>query len=322
MPASGRPGDETAATQVLALPVSERRVLAALAIVGRGSLSAAELSDLTELDEVRPLIDDLEQRGLIRSDERKRYSAVGRVGEEIRKTDDALATGQQLFQYLTTLARGGALTPERLAEDAQAILGLTEWTAEVEQWATLLELVKTLQSCFAIANRVDEWLTLLKRGRTAARALGDRQSEIWVLQQMATASTRAGNASAAHEYLRAADELQRGRAPARLEVEQEADTVADSGRFVVRDGGAPAWALWTIGLLIAAVAGLATAFFIPSGPTTQGTATVRVTIRHTVTHTVTGQGGTAVSTTVELSTTTVTETTTTTTTTTTVSTPG
>jgi hypothetical protein len=301
----GWPGEETAATRLLSLPRAERHVLAALAIVGRGNLSAAELSELTELDDVRPLIDDLERRGLITRDERQRYSVLGRVGEEIRKTDDALATGERLFQYLTTLAKGGALTPGRLAEDAEAILGLTEWAAESRQWAALLELVKTLQACFSIAQRVEEWITLLERARTAARTLGDRRSEVWALQQLATASAGAGNASAAQRYLHEADELQRGGRRTELRVEHAGEAAV--GR------GAPRWALWSVGLLAAAGAGMGAAFLIGSGNSTAArtktTVPVTVTVRGrtvTTSDTVTLPATTAVSTSVTLVTSTVT----------------
>src|SRR5262249_38509547 len=151
--------------------------------------------------------------------EAKRYSLLGHVGEEIRKTDDALATGDQLMGYLTTLAKGGALTPARLAEDAEAILGLSEWAAETRQWASLLGVVEPVQPWCGIAQRARKWMSLLERGRSAARVLGDQRSEVWILQQMATAATSAGNASAAHEYLRAADELQRSGTPTALRVE-------------------------------------------------------------------------------------------------------
>jgi hypothetical protein len=76
---------------------------------------------------------------------------------------------------MTTLAEGGQLTPERLVKDAEATLGLSEWAVESEQWAALLELVKTLQACFEIAHRVQQWLILLDRGRSAAQALCDRR---------------------------------------------------------------------------------------------------------------------------------------------------
>ena len=301
------PGDDSVVTKVMALPTAERHVLAAVAVVGRASLSESELADLVEIDDVQPLVADLERRGLIKGDERKRYSLLGRVGEEIRKTDDALATGDQLMQYISTLARAGTLTPARLADDAQAILGLSEWAAEHQQWTSLLEFVKTLQSCFAIANRIEEWLALLERGRGAARMLGDRQSEVWALQQMATAETRAGNVSAAHEYLRAADELQRGGTPTVLRVEQADEALADGGRVVV-GGGGPRWVLWVVGLVVAGAAGAGAAVLITDGNGNQGQATRTVQATKTVTTTVQGSGTpttlTVTTTTTELTTTT------------------
>jgi hypothetical protein len=202
-----RPGDEIPPTRITDLPEAERPVLAALAIVGRASLSADELQELVEVDDVAPLLDDLKQRGLIESEQKQRYSAAKRVGEDIRKTDDALSTGERLLQNMTTLARGGRLTPGRLLDDAEAILGLTEWAAEMERWERLLELVKTIQAGFELAHRVEELLTLLERGCSAARALGDWRSEVWMLQRLGAASASAGDHTTAQRYLREADEL-------------------------------------------------------------------------------------------------------------------
>lgn len=305
------PGDETAPTEILPGAAAERRILAALAIVGRASLSADELAALSETDEVRPVIDDLERRGLIKRDEQERYSATARVGQEIRKTDEALATGDRLLGYMTTLAKGGKLTPERLLEDAEAILGLSEWAGETGQWAALLELVKTLEACFSIAHRVDEWLTLLERGRSAARALGDRRSEIWVLQQMAAASASVGDTSAAQRYMREADELQRGPAPT-------ARRVASTEQTVAAGTGAASRAPWIIGLLIAGVVGIGAGYALGSGGTDNvGETTARVPVTVTLpgqtittSDTVTLPATTVISTTTEQTTTTVTATTT------------
>jgi hypothetical protein len=305
------PGDETAETEVLALSPPERQILAALAVVGRASLSAAELAELTETDRVEPLIDDLERRGLIKRDEQKRYSALGRAGEQIRKTDEALATGDRLLGYMTTLAKGGKLTPERLLEDAEAILGLSEWAGETGQWASLLELVKTLEACFSIAHRVDEWLTLLERGRSAARALGDRRSEIWALQQMAAASASVGDTSAAERYLREADELQRGPAPTARRVASTEQTVAAGTSAASRTP-------WIIGLLIAGVVGIGAGYALGSGGSDNvGETTARVPVTVTLpgqtittSDTVTLPATTVISTTTEQTTTTVTATTT------------
>jgi hypothetical protein len=253
---SGTGARPDATTQIAALPVAERRVLAALAIVGRASLSGDELAELAEVHDVTPLVADLERRGLIRRDEKKRYRALDRIGEEIRRTDTVLSTGERLLQYVTTLAKDGQLTPERLLDDAEAVLGLAEWAAECQQWERLLELVKTLQACFGIASRVEEWLTLLDRGHSAARALGDRQSEIWVLRQLAAALASTGDLPAAQQRLREADELQAGR-PLSL-------------RRVT---------LWTLGVIAFATAGGAAGYAIgDSNAGTGPTTTVPVTV--------------------------------------------
>jgi hypothetical protein len=270
-------GDESALTRIATLPPAERQVLAALAVVGRASLSGEELAELVEVKDVTPLIADLERQELIERDEKRRYSALGRIGEEIRKTDDALETGERLLQYMTTLAKDGRLTPGRLLDDAGAILGLTEWAADLQQWERLLELVKTLQACFGIASRVEEWRTLLERGRSAARALGDRLSEVWVLQQLAAASASAGDPSAERRFRREADELQRELqlAPG----QGKRDEGGAGGPQGTTDGPGPVAriALWALALVVAAAAGGATGYAIGNGngsPTTTRTVTI------------------------------------------------
>jgi hypothetical protein len=317
----GWPGEETAETRIMALSPAERRVLAALAVVGRASLSADELADLSEVQDVTPLVESLEGRGLIQQDERRRYSAVGRIGEQIRGTDEALASADRLVQYLTTLASGGRLTPERLAEDAGAILGLSEWAAEHREWATLLELVKTLQACFGIAHRVQEWLTLLERGRSAARALGDERSEVWALQQLATASASAGDTAAAQRYLREADELQRGRGAGTNRELQTEQTLASAGPAAAAGaGGGTNVALWIVALLLAGGLGVLVGYLVgnDNGHVGQTTAQVPVTVTAggttlTTSDTVTLPATTVVSTTTQVTTETTTVTTTVTT---------
>lgn len=290
--ADDRPGDEIPPTRIADLPEAERPVLAALAIVGRASLSADELKELAEVDDVAPLLDDLQRRGLIEGEQKQRYRAAERVGEEIRKTDDALSTGERLLQYMTTLAKGGQLTPERLLDDAEAVLGLSEWAAEMQRWERLLELVKTIQAAFEIAHRVEELLTLLERGRGAARALGDWRSEVWMLQRLGATSASAGDHTAAQRYLREADEL----------ITAECQPVVGNGNegtsitklmlcsiaaAAVAAGGAVGWA---IGNSSSANAGQATTHVIVTTVVDGHTVTVNKTVTlpiRTVTKTVT-----------------------------------
>ena len=314
----GWPSDDAEPTQVTALPAPERQILAAVAVIGRASLSRDELAAIVEVEDVGPLVADLERRGLIRSDEKKRYAAIGRIGEQVRGTDAALSTGDRVLKYMTTLATSGRLTPEQLVDDAEAILGLSEWAAETGQWEQLLELVKTLQACFAIAHRVEEWLALLHRGRAAAQALNDQQSEVWVLQQLATASASAGDAAASQRYVREADELQRRRRPTQWTARN--DEALSAGRGAIATGGAglPRIGLWILGLIIAAGAGVGAGYAIGNGNGSVGATTAPVSVTVTLpggtvrtSETVTLPATTVLSTTTELTTTTVTTTVTT-----------
>jgi hypothetical protein len=280
------PGDETAETQRLALPGAERQILAALAVVGGASLSADELTELAGVDDVIPLVEDLERRGLVRREERKRYSVHRRVGEQIRRSDEGLAAGDRLLRNFTTLARRGALTPQRAADDAQAFVGLSEWAAETRRWAGLLELVQALEASFGIAQHAQDWRTLLEHALVAARSLGDRPAEIWVLQQLATASAATGDIPTAQRYLREADELQRGpQQTMRREVTTEQPAAAAAGG----GGGVPTAVFWIAGIILALAAGVGLGFVLDNGGSNAGGTTAPVSVTLT-------RGGTTVTT--------------------------
>ena len=288
------PGDETAETQALGLSPAERQLLAALAVVGHATLSADELSDIGIVDDVIPLLEGLARRGLVRHADRRRYSVLGGVGAQLRRSNDALAGGDRLLGYFTTLARGGTLS----ADDVAAVLGLTEWAAEVGRFERLLELVKTAQACFEVGHRTDEWVTLVRRARTAARSTGDRQSEIWALEQLAAAAASTGNAQVAQQYLQEADELRYGPRP--VATRQVTETVVAPPPARSGGGGVPPWVLWGLGLVVALVAGVGLGFVLDSGGSSGSgtTAPVSVTLTRPGTTLTTGETVTLPATTV------------------------
>src|SRR5580765_8798558 len=87
------------------LNLPERRVLAALAVVGRATLSTDELAGVVDVADAQSAVDELRRRGLVQTDERERHSVLRTVGEQIRRTDEALSAAEQLRRYFETLAR-------------------------------------------------------------------------------------------------------------------------------------------------------------------------------------------------------------------------
>src|SRR5439155_101255 len=113
----------------------------------------------------------------------------------------------------------GKLTAARLEEDAEAILGVAAWGAEVQQWSRVLVFVKTVQASFALAEHVHQQRVLLELGRAAANRIGDRNSEIWCLQQLAHVADHVGDVAGAAEYRNAAAALipeERGNSTGRI----------------------------------------------------------------------------------------------------------
>jgi hypothetical protein len=269
-----RPTEISAPPRLASLPPAERTVLAALAVVGRASLSGEELAALVEVADATPLVEDLERRGLLRREGKRRYSLVGRIGADIRKLNETVETGERLIGYVETLARGGKLTAARLEEDAEAILGLAGWTAEVRRWETLLELVKTVQASFGLAHRVYEQRVLLELGRTAAANVGDRAAELFCLEQLERVAAELEDAAAGEEFAAAAKELRRG----------------------LRRGVASRTALRVLALVAVGAAGAAGGVY--AGRHGNGTATTvlsRVTVGRVSRVTVNGNGRTVVS---------------------------
>ena len=203
------PVEVTATTRIEALSAEARTVLAALAIVGRASLSTEDLAALVEVADVGRVIDELERRGLLRREHERRYSLLGRIGADVRKLNETIETADRLVGYIQTLAHGGKLTAARLEQDAEAILGIAAWGAEVRQWNTVLELVKTVQASFALAQRLHEQRVLLELGRAASRELGARTDEIRFLRELEQVADRTGDTAARLEYRTAADALVR-----------------------------------------------------------------------------------------------------------------
>jgi len=83
-------------TDVASLTPDERRVLAVLVAVGGAWVTAEQLASLSEIDDVGPVLVELERRGLVRKDARGRYAAAAGFGTRLDRKSTRLNSSHRL----------------------------------------------------------------------------------------------------------------------------------------------------------------------------------------------------------------------------------
>jgi hypothetical protein len=189
---TGTGGAEQLPESLQSLTESERRVLAVLAVVGEASLTAEEVAELAEVDEVRPVLDELRRRNLVRQEEDRDALAPG-LAAKLRRAWDLTDTTDRVLRQVFSIAQDGKLT----LDDLPAILGVSRWAAEAGRWSELLTLIRLTETVLDVKQRVEVWIQIVEQARTAARKLGDIEAEAWAENQLADAGRSIANAFAA-----------------------------------------------------------------------------------------------------------------------------
>lgn len=174
------------------LTEDERRVLAVLAVVGQASLSSGEVAVLAEVDDPRPVLAELQRRGLVRRKDDREALAAG-LGAKLRRASDLADTAERVLRQFISIAQDGKLT----LDDLPAILGISQWAAEAERWSALLRLVRLAETVLDVKQRVEIWIQIVEQARVAARKLGDPEAEAWAEDQLAAAGRTIASAAGA-----------------------------------------------------------------------------------------------------------------------------
>jgi len=177
---------EALTAQVLAsLSEPERRVLAALAALGDAPVHAEHLPDLTKLLNVAPFLQTLQTRGLVQAHS-PRYSLTGALAQAVQRAWDLTPLAERVLDYFTAWAEEQQQAPDRLLEEASAILRTLEWAAGAGRWAEVLRLGRALEGALTLGGRWSAWAQVLQWGLQAAQALSDRAAKAWALHQSGT----------------------------------------------------------------------------------------------------------------------------------------
>ena len=269
--------DAQLTVELRSLDADARLVLAVFAVVGRASLSVAELSELAGIADAGAAVADLERRGLVVREDGDRYAVAPVVQSRLKRLLASADVVDRVLRGFIDIAEDGRLT----IDDLDAVVELTRIAGETGRWAELLRLAEAAGTTLSATHRIEEWTEIVERRLEAARILGD------------------GDAA-----MRAEDELDR------IARSGRPSTVSSSSPGLQEDnsGRGLKTALAVLGALALGAAGVAVGYV--AGDRTGESDTATLTETESVTVTVTEEGGTVTvtETVVESATETVTET--------------
>jgi len=187
----------------------ERRVLFALSALGRVGIDVWHVSALAELPHVEPSLTGLVARGLVLISE-SQYRLADGVGDRLRRTGDPAPWVHRAITYFTAWAQRQRRNSESLLDVADALLRVQQHAIDTRRWAEALRLGRLLESTLVLGARWGAWEIVLERCLIAAKALGDRPAEAWVLHEMGTRAVCLGDDSNARRLLTQAATLRQG----------------------------------------------------------------------------------------------------------------
>jgi len=99
---------------------------------------------------------------------------------------DLTPWNERALAHFATWAEEQRHSTERVIEEADAILGVLQRSAQEGRWAGALRLGRVVEGPLAVRGHWGAWAETLERELEAARQLGDRAAEAWSLHQSGT----------------------------------------------------------------------------------------------------------------------------------------
>jgi hypothetical protein len=175
-------------------------VLAALAVPGGASVGEEHLNALAGVADARHALESLQRRNLVQAHS-PRYSLTGSLDEALREEWDLSPWNERALAHFATWAEEQRHAPDRVLEEADAILGVLQRAAQEGRWEGTLRLGRVVEGPLAVSGHWGAWAETLERELEAARQLGDRAQRPGRLHQSGTRALCLEDAPTAHADL-------------------------------------------------------------------------------------------------------------------------
>lgn len=183
-----------------ALPEPERRVLAALGVLGGTPVRAHHLAALTAVPNLQPVLETLIRQGLVVSDGMQ-FALAGNLVEPLHQFWNLTPWVQPTVQHFLRWASQHSDITGALAQEADVLLRVTELAAHHHHWAEVLQLVQHLDSGFTLSGYWGSWEQLWQWGLQAGQNLGNQSAIALALHQLGTRACCLDDPFTAHSYL-------------------------------------------------------------------------------------------------------------------------
>lgn len=181
----------------------EQRLVGALALPGNPSIGASHVDALASIDGADEALRRLTQAGLV-VEEDGRVRLADEIASDVESSWPLTSPRSVALAYVTGWAEGNRRSPDAVAAESHAIVGLAEWATASAQHRETLRLAWVAAAPLALGRRFGAWGRLLNAAHGAARALDDRAAEAWVEHEHGTRAMLLGDVEAASHHLETA----------------------------------------------------------------------------------------------------------------------
>ncbi len=193
---------------LLSLTEPQKLILTLFAALGVNiALKAEHIAKITELPDLKPALEALLRRNLIQAND-ERYNLTSNLIEELQQEKWNLTHWmERTTSFFTKWVQQHCGTPEQLLQEQDIILQVLEEAVGAGHWSIVLHLGRTVEGILALSGQWGDWDLVLKWMLLAARAMGDRAAEAFVLHQLGTRSFCLSEIANAQSYLTEALEI-------------------------------------------------------------------------------------------------------------------
>jgi hypothetical protein len=197
---------------LLSLTQPQKLIVALFTALGANvALKAEHIAEITELPEIKPALEALRRRNLIQANDEvidKRYNLTSNLIKELEPEKwNSTPWMERTTSFFTKWVQQHCGTPKQLLQERDIILRVLEEAVGAGHWSIVLHLGRTVQGILALSGQWGAWDLVLKWMLLAARGMGDRAAEAFVLHQLGTRSLCLNEVANAQSYLTEALEI-------------------------------------------------------------------------------------------------------------------